>query len=657
MAAKKRKKKRKKQKIEAKLRRQLQDLQRKHPISPPASASGQREEPAEPSPPTPAEPPAEPSPPTPTKPSAPEAAELPEEVDFSYFWEPTAPKDPDKLIAGFQAQLNTGEMNADDAFEWLLDIREALGDETPEARARFAAVVEQLRQQAPEAYEEHVGLCTEYLLSDAIVEGRWDEVPALVRPLVENPDKAPDAFFKILDQLLYHGRIPILLDVVRRAWPAVKDSGEFTPWAVDEFAGKALLVELFAYLETAEQPRADDPALREATAPYAKWDEEWLQEAVLRLTLPAPSAWQRADFGERVDADQWRRNVHALLLEFIADRWRAGIPLTRAYMAVTELEEFVNWQFSNPTVPGAPKKRRQTRRGRRRRKREETARFPLLPDEVLLDRFLTERFPALGFGAQPYQVAALMELLPAYLYFLARLNVIHPVEMDEALEGVTRRLVPHLPRVLRSYGADEVAVQNMVTAWSEESLAALRDDPALAAARAAPLPAPEAPVSVPSPRPGAVDVYTFKVTYLRDPDIWRVIEMRGDQTLDDLHYAIQDAVDFDADHLYSFFMSGRAWDKTTEYASPYTEGRSAARVRIRDLRLRPKQRFLYLFDYGDEHRFEVQLLDVNPEGPKGKYPRIVERHGPNPEQYGWWDEEEEWDEEWEDEEWEDDEEW
>jgi len=622
MAAKKRKKKKKKQKREAKLRRRLQDLQCKHPIPPPERAAEQREEPVQPSSPTPAEP------------SASEPAEPPEEVDFSHFWEPTTPKDPDELIAGFQQQLNAGEMNADDAFEWLLSIREALGDKTPEARARFAAVVEQLRQQAPEAYEEHVGLCTEYLLCDAIVEECWDEVSELVRPLAENPDKDAEAFFKIFDLLLYHGRIPILLDVVRRAWPGVKDSADITPWAIDEFFAQALLVELFAYLDTAEQPRADDPALREATARYGEWNEEWLQEAVHRFTLPAPSAWQRADFGEHVDADQWRQNLHALLLEFVADRWRAGIPLSRAYMAFGELEEFVNWQFSNPAVPGAPKKRRQARRGRRHRKWEEAARFPLIPDEVLLDRFLTKRFPALGLGARPYQVAALMELLPAYLHFLARLNVVHPAEMDEALDGVARRLVPHLPRLLRSYGTDEVAVQNVVAAWSEEALAALRDDPALASARAAPLPAPEAPVSVPSPRPGAVDVYTFKVSYLQNRDIWRVIEMRGDQTLDDLHYAIQDAVDFDADHLYSFFMSGRAWDKTTEYASPYTEGRSAAKVRIRDLRLRPKQRFLYLFDYGDEHRCEVQLLDINPEGPKGKYPRIVERHGPNPQQYG-----------------------
>lgn len=55
-------------------------------------------------------------------------------------------------------------------------------------------------------------------------------------------------------------------------------------------------------------------------------------------------------------------------------------------------------------------------------------------------------------------------------------------------------------------------------------------------------------------------------------------------------------------------------------------------------------RFLYLFDYGDEHHFEVQLVDVNHEAAKDiSYPRVVERHGRNPSQYGW-EEDDDWDE-------------
>jgi hypothetical protein len=164
----------------------------------------------------------------------------------------------------------------------------------------------------------------------------------------------------------------------------------------------------------------------------------------------------------------------------------------------------------------------------------------------------------------------------------------------------------------------------------------LRDDPALDKARATPPAPPPPPPEKPAPRPGAIQTYTFKVSYLYDPDVWRTIEIAENQTLDDLHDAILYTVDFDPDHLYSFYMSGRAWDDSTEYASPLADGPSAAKVKIGDLNLRMKQRFLYLFDYGAEHRFEVQLVDANPDAPKDEdYPRTLERHGKSPSQYGW----------------------
>jgi hypothetical protein len=62
--------------------------------------------------------------------------------------------------------------------------------------------------------------------------------------------------------------------------------------------------------------------------------------------------------------------------------------------------------------------------------------------------------------------------------------------------------------------------------------------------------------------------YTFHVSLPRTGKCWRKIEIGADQTLEELHLAIQDAYEFDNDHLYSFFLSGKAWDKRTEYALP-----------------------------------------------------------------------------------------
>ena len=61
---------------------------------------------------------------------------------------------------------------------------------------------------------------------------------------------------------------------------------------------------------------------------------------------------------------------------------------------------------------------------------------------------------------------------------------------------------------------------------------------------------------------------TFHVSLPGTGRTWRKLELRADQTLEDLHFAIQDAFEWDADHMYSFFMSGKAWDTATEYAGP-----------------------------------------------------------------------------------------
>jgi hypothetical protein len=95
--------------------------------------------------------------------------------------------------------------------------------------------------------------------------------------------------------------------------------------------------------------------------------------------------------------------------------------------------------------------------------------------------------------------------------------------------------------------------------------------------------------------------------------------------------AIQEAFNFDADHLYSFFIIGKAWDHSDfEYyhhdADPQTplakkmrtmlsmmqgshpeQRLPATKVRMESLNLKPKQKFLYLFDYGDGWRFEVEV--------------------------------------------------
>jgi hypothetical protein len=121
--------------------------------------------------------------------------------------------------------------------------------------------------------------------------------------------------------------------------------------------------------------------------------------------------------------------------------------------------------------------------------------------------------------------------------------------------------------------------------------------------------------------------YIFKVSLSNK--LWRKIKVSANHTLLNLHYAIQEAYHFDADHLYSFFMDGERWSDE-KFTSPYyEEGPHADEVRIGKLGLYEGQDFLYLSDYGDEWLFRVELK-IHTEDPKPQKTQIIEEKGGRP---------------------------
>ena len=132
-------------------------------------------------------------------------------------------------------------------------------------------------------------------------------------------------------------------------------------------------------------------------------------------------------------------------------------------------------------------------------------------------------------------------------------------------------------------------------------------------------------------------LYAFKVEFRWAKRIYRTIELRSEQTLDDLHHAIQRAIHWDADHLYSFFVGGVARDGRYRISCPYEEHSPpwTDEAVVGELGLMQGHKFLYYFDYGDCHEFEVQVVDVRPQAKAGEYPRVVDAKGDAPPQYGW----------------------
>ncbi|HZK54397.1 MAG TPA: plasmid pRiA4b ORF-3 family protein [Desulfosporosinus sp.] len=126
--------------------------------------------------------------------------------------------------------------------------------------------------------------------------------------------------------------------------------------------------------------------------------------------------------------------------------------------------------------------------------------------------------------------------------------------------------------------------------------------------------------------------YLFKVSLSRGK--WRRIEMAGKHNLHQLHIAIQEAFEFDDDHLYSFFMDNKKWSYD-RYESPSDEGPHSDEVAIEELGLYPGKTLLYLFDFGDEWEFKVEVEEINSHKPLPLIPQIVGRRGEAPEQYGY----------------------
>jgi hypothetical protein len=138
-----------------------------------------------------------------------------------------------------------------------------------------------------------------------------------------------------------------------------------------------------------------------------------------------------------------------------------------------------------------------------------------------------------------------------------------------------------------------------------------------------------------------MDACVFEAELVEFPEVSRVIAVRGDQTLADLH-ELRDAFDWSDDHLYSFWLDGVHWGaKQTEYTSPVEAdpGVQTADVELGRLGLTVGQEIAYVFDFGDEWRVRLTFAETRPAGDEA-FPVTLERRGKAPPQYPIPDEEE-----------------
>ena len=112
------------------------------------------------------------------------------------------------------------------------------------------------------------------------------------------------------------------------------------------------------------------------------------------------------------------------------------------------------------------------------------------------------------------------------------------------------------------------------------------------------------------------------------PPIWRRVLVPTEASVADLHEIIQIAMNWQNAHLHRFHIRGR--DYGVHYHGGIAFADDARAVRLGDLGLRSRDRFVYEYDLGDPWEHRIQLERRVPAEPRKRYPQCTDgqRAGP-----------------------------
>ena len=134
-----------------------------------------------------------------------------------------------------------------------------------------------------------------------------------------------------------------------------------------------------------------------------------------------------------------------------------------------------------------------------------------------------------------------------------------------------------------------------------------------------------------------MQTYIFKSSVFRIQSITRNIEVPAGTSLYKFAEAIVAAYDFDFDHCFGFFSTiaeSRYFDSDRKYElftdlieegedmEPTGAG-SVKQTKVSDVWKNVGEKMLFLFDYGDNWLFVVELIGFGIKDPNVKYPRVV----------------------------------
>lgn len=136
-------------------------------------------------------------------------------------------------------------------------------------------------------------------------------------------------------------------------------------------------------------------------------------------------------------------------------------------------------------------------------------------------------------------------------------------------------------------------------------------------------------------------LYRFRVTFEDYDDVMREIDVKSNQTFEDLHRAIHQSTGYNGEFPSSFYISNDQWIKGEEITYLPNQRRIdrgvtlMEKVKLSNRIDDPHQKFYYTFNFDRPFDFHVELLKIIlDETPGTVYPAVIKSAGEAPKQFG-----------------------
>lgn len=134
-------------------------------------------------------------------------------------------------------------------------------------------------------------------------------------------------------------------------------------------------------------------------------------------------------------------------------------------------------------------------------------------------------------------------------------------------------------------------------------------------------------------------IYRFRVILDNDTDedVFRDLEIREKDSLEDLHNIITQSFGFDGLEMASFYISDKEWNQGEEISMfDVSEGSTGVRIMsettISDVVHEVSPKLIYVYDFMKMWTFFVELAEIVDEAQGSNYPNLMFAHGIMPEE-------------------------